>query len=75
MTATELLAATGNVWQVSCWDTGNRRGLVQTIYVRASDVLRAEAFGKHHSGRRCVDARPWNPAKDRSVIGYIQEVK
>lgn len=75
MTSTELLAATGNVWQVSCWDTGNRRRLVQTIYVRASDVLRAEAFGKRHSGRRCVDARPWNPAKDRSVYGYIREVK
>lgn len=75
MTATELLRATGNIWRVDCWHDGNRRRVVQTLYVRASDVLRAEAIGKQQSGRRCVDARPWNPATDRAVRDYVQEVK
>lgn len=74
MTATELLKATRNVWRVDCWHDGNRRRIVQTLYVRAGDVLKAEEIGRKVSGRRCVDARPWNPAKDRSVYGYVQQV-
>jgi hypothetical protein len=50
--AQQLLAATGNIWRVDCWHDGNRRKIVQTLYVRASDVLRAEAIGKRESGRR-----------------------
>jgi hypothetical protein len=72
--AQQLLLATGNIWRVDCWHDGNRRKIVQTLYIRASDVLRAEEIGRKESGRRCVDARPWNPAKDRSVFGYVQEV-
>lgn len=74
MTNTEILKATGNVWRVDCWHDGNRRKIVQTLYIRASDVLRAEEIGRKESGRRCVDARPWNPAKDRSVVGWIDQV-
>jgi hypothetical protein len=74
MTKTELLKATGNIWRVDCWHDGNRRRLVQTLYIRASDVLRAEEVGRRQSGRRCVDARPWNPATDRKVFGYVREV-
>jgi hypothetical protein len=74
MTKTELLKATGNVWRVDCWDGGNRRRIIQTFYIRASDVLRAEEVGRKQSGRRCVDARPWNPATDRQVFGYVREV-
>jgi len=74
MTAKELLEATGNIWRVDCWHDGNRRRIVQTLYIRASDVLKAEEVGKRESGRRCVDARPWNPGTDRKVFGYIQEV-
>jgi len=75
MTGKELLAATGSVFEVRCWDGGNRRRIVQTLYIRAADVLRAEAIGKQKSGRTCVDARPWNPATDRSVYGWIQLAK
>lgn len=74
MTKTELLKATGNVWRVDCWHDGNRRRIVQTLFIRASDVLRAEEVARQRSGRRCVDARPWNPKTDRSVFGYVQEV-
>jgi hypothetical protein len=75
MTGKELLSATGNIWRVDCWHDGNRRRVVQTLFVRATDVLRAEEIGKKESGRRCVDARPWNPATDRTVYGWIQAVK
>ena len=74
MTKTELLAATGNVWRVDCWDSGNRRKLLQTLYIRASDILRVEEIARQRSGRRCVDARPWNPGTDRKVFGWIREV-
>jgi hypothetical protein len=74
MTKTELLKATGNIWRVDCWHDGNRRRIVQTLYIRASDVLAAEEVGRRESGRRCVDAVPWNPKTDRKVFGYIQEV-
>jgi len=74
MTKMELLKATGNIWRVDCWHDGNRRRKVQTLFVRASDVLRAEEVGRKESGRRCVDARPWNPGTDRSVFGYVRRV-
>jgi hypothetical protein len=74
MTKTELLKATGNIWRVDCWHDGNRRRIVQTLYIRASDVLAAEEVGRRQSGRRCVDAVPWNPKTDRKVFGYVQEV-
>jgi len=74
MTKTELLKATGNIWRVDCWHDGNRRRIVQTLYIRASDVLKAEEVGRRESGRRCVDAAPWNPKTDRKVFGYVQEV-
>ena len=74
MTKTQLLKATGNIWQVHCWQDGNRRKIVETIYLRASDVLRAESLGQQQSGRRCVDARPWNPAKDAAASQYIRSV-
>lgn len=74
MTKAELLKATGNIWRVDCWHDGNRRRIVQTLYIRASDVLAAEEVGRRESGRRCVDATPWNPKTDRKVFGYVQEV-
>ena len=72
--ASELLLATGNIWRVDCWQDGNRRRKVQIVFVRCSDLLRAEELGRRISGRRCVDARPWNPETDRSVFGWIQKV-
>ena len=74
VTKAELLKATGNIWRVVCWHDGNRRRIVQTLYIRASDVLAAEEVGRRESGRRCVDAAPWNPKTDRRVFGYVQEV-
>jgi hypothetical protein len=74
MNATELLTATGNVWQVDCWESGNRRRLVRRLFVRTDCILKAEEIARQRSGRRCVDARPWNPANDRSVYGWIREV-
>ena len=74
VTKAELLKATGNIWRVDCWHDGNRRRIVQTLYIRASDVLAAEEVGRRESGRRCVDAAPWNPKTDRRVFGYVQEV-
>jgi hypothetical protein len=72
--ASEILRSTGNIWRVDCWHDGNRRKIVQTLYIRASDVLRAEEIGRKESGRRCVDARPWNPETDRKCWGWIQKV-
>ncbi len=74
MTSSELLKATGNIWRVDCWHDGNRRRIVQTLYVRAADVLSAELVGHRESGRRCVDARPWNPETDRKAFGYVRKV-
>ena len=74
MTTTELLAATGNIWKVHCYRDGNRRRFDCTVYVRASDVLRAENEARDQTGCRCVDAKPWDPRKDRSVDNYVVAV-
>jgi hypothetical protein len=71
MTKAELLAATNNVWEVKCYRDGNRRRRHSTQYVRASDVLRAEAIARQISGCKCVDASPWDPSKDRTVYRYV----
>ena len=57
----ELLEATGNAWQVDCYEGGNRRQVVRTVYVRASNRERAEAIARTVSRKKCVSARPWDP--------------
>ena len=57
----ELLEATGNAWQVDCYEGGNRRQVVRTVYVRASNRERAEAIARSVSRKKCVSARPWDP--------------
>ena len=57
----ELLEATGNVWAVDCYDGGNRRVVVRTVYCRTATRERAEAIGRSVSRKRCVSARPWDP--------------
>ena len=71
MTSTELLQATGNIWKVRCYRDGNRRQLVQVLYARCASVLAAESVGRRESGCKCVDASPWNPARDRVSYAYI----
>lgn len=72
--ASEILRATGNIWRVDCYESGNRRRILQTIYVRTDCILKAEEIGRRRSGRRCVDARPWNPETDRKCWGWIEKV-
>lgn len=74
MTPSNLLRANGNRWQVTCWDGGNRRRMVRTVYAHAADAETAKRIGRRVSGRRCVDARPWDPRTDRSVLGFVREV-
>lgn len=57
----KLLEATGNAWQVDCYEGGNRRQVVRTVYVRASTRERAEAIARSVSRKKCVSARPWDP--------------
>lgn len=58
----KLLEATGNAWQVDCYESGNRRRVVRTVYVRASTRERAEAIARSVSRKKCVSARPWDPS-------------
>lgn len=74
MTRKELLAATGNVWRVLCWQNGNRRGASEVLFVRTTSEELAKQIGRRLSGRRCVDAYPYDPRSDRSVFGWIQQV-
>lgn len=74
MTPRELLAATGNVWEVSCFRDGNRRRFAQFVYVRSADRLRAKAAAQRISGCPVADARPWNPERDLMVSGWIRKV-
>ena len=74
MTATELLAATGNAYRVDCYESGNRRRRLRTYYIRAASALDAELKAQRLSGRRCCDARPWNPMSERSNWGWIQQI-
>ena len=57
----KLLEATGNAWQVDCYEGGNRRQVVRTVYVRALTRERAEAIARSVSRKKCVSARPWDP--------------
>ena len=57
----ELLEATGNAWQVECYEGGNRRQVVRIVYVRAPTRERAEAIARSVSRKKCVSARPWDP--------------
>lgn len=73
----QLLEATGNIWAVTCYDGGNRRNVVRTVYCRTETRERAEAIGRSVSKRRCVDARPWDPTggKFRQYIQQQKEVR
>lgn len=72
MTRSELLAATGNVWEVTCWQTGNRRKVAETLFIRASSQDRAKAVGRERSGRKCCDAKPYDPRTDLKASRFIQ---
>lgn len=70
----QLLEATGNVWAVDCYDGGNRRVVVRTVYCRTTTRERAEAIGRSVSKKRCVDARPYDPTGGK-FRQYIQRQK
>lgn len=70
----QLLEATGNIWAVSCYDGGNRRRIVRTVYCRTTTREKAEAIGRTVSKKRCVDARPWDPTGGK-FWQYIQQQK
>lgn len=74
MRPSDLLAATGNVWEVRCYRDGNRRQLQSVRYIRAGGILTAENIARQVSHCRIVDARPWNPLTDRSVHGFVRRV-
>ena len=73
----ELLDATGNVWAVDCYDGGNRRVVVRTVYCRTATRERAEAIGRSVSRKKCVSARPWDPTGNglRGFIHRTQETR
>ena len=57
----KLLEATGNAWQVDCYESGNHRRVVRIVYIRAPTRERAEAIARSVSRKKCVSARPWDP--------------
>jgi len=72
MTPSELLAATGNVWQVRCYKDGNKRICLGDKFVRAENREQAIRIAKEvcRGAKHCV-AWPWDPAKDLSVRGFV----
>lgn len=75
MTRSELLAATGNRWQVKCWQDGNCKRFIGSVFVRADDAEHARKIAKQvkPETRYCV-AWPWDPRKDLTVRGFVEQV-
>jgi hypothetical protein len=74
MTRSELLAATGSVWEVQCFVDGNCRRKAGLYYVRAANADRAKVVAKRLSSCRVAVAWPWNPEKDLRASGWIRKV-
>ena len=75
MTRAELLAATGNRWQVKCWQDGNCKRFMGSVYVRAIDAEQAKRIARQvKTGAKYCVAWPWDPRKDMTVSGFVQEV-
>jgi hypothetical protein len=70
----ELLAATRNAWVVTCYEGGNRRQIMRTVYVRAADPVQAEEIARRVSRQKVVSASPWNPVELR-VQQWIQRTE
>lgn len=75
MSPAQLLAANGNRWQVKCWQDGNCKRFIGSVFVRATIAEQARGIAKQvkPSAKYCV-AWPWDPRKDLSVSGFVREV-
>lgn len=74
MTASQLLAATGNIWRVVTYRDGNRRRRGPTLYVKAGGILSAEEIGRRRSKCPVVHCSPWDPRKEATFGRYIKEI-
>ncbi len=74
MTEQELLRATGGKWRVSCFRNGNWREADRTLFVRACSREVAEDIARSVSGRRNCRAVAYDPTKDFTMRGYVQQV-
>lgn len=75
MTRGELLEATGNRWQVKCWQDGNCKRFIGSVFVRAANADQAKRIARqvHRGAKKCV-AWPWDPRNDLTVAGFVQQV-
>ena len=74
MTREELLEANGNRWQVKCWQDGNCKRFIGSVFVRANDAEQAKRIARQvQSGTRYCVAWPWDPRKDMTVTGFVEE--
>lgn len=60
----ELLALTGNIWEVHTWKDSERTTPGPKILIRATGRKGAENRARKISGLRTVRATPWNPESD-----------